>query len=378
MGAKPARDAGKLRVLCAFRNPILRRKLGRRLETSGFAPATAGTPDELIRAVAADVPDLVLIDGSLGDAEDGGLQLLGRLREAAADVQAVLFPGQGPSEELERGARSLGAQLFRGTKLDASSLRSLVEQTLGIPREGLPEGELLSLCERLRADNPFEALGIAPFALPEEIEHRYERLKVWLSPEALGGTSAEVRRLAGVALEDLQRTIAKLRDAESLEAYRQQPDRDAETEQPSAADGDPCERAQQAYRAGHEQLDQQDWAEALASFERAVELAPGQGEFRACLGWATYLVYGTEPAALTEAIGHARAGMKLAPNHYHPALVLGRLYQFTNRLDLAEKALKRAVQLNPDSVDAVRELRIVRMREHKRPGKGLISKLLGR
>jgi tetratricopeptide (TPR) repeat protein len=377
MGAKPAHEARRLTVLCAFRNPILRKKLGRRLETSGYAAVTAGAPAELMRAVTADLPDLVLIDGGLGDGEDDGLALLGRMRAVAPDVQAVLFPGQGPSEDLEQRALSLGAQLFRGKKLDTQSLRSLVEQTLGIPREGLPEGELLSLCERLRVDNPFEALGIQSFALPEEIEHRYERVKVWLGPEGLAGASEEVRRLARVALDDLQRVFAKLRDEDSLEAYRQDPDRDATTE-PGAESEDAAAQAQAAYHVGHAKLDEQDWAEALASFERAVKLAPEEGEFRACLGWATYLVYGTEPAALTEAIGHARAGMKLARNHYHPALVLGRLYQFTNRLDLAEKALKRAVQLNPDSVDAVRELRIVRMREHRKSGKGLISKLLRR
>lgn len=376
MGANPARQTRKLTVICAFRNPILRKKLGRRLETSGYATVAAGAADELLRAVSADAPDLVLIDGSLGDGEDDGLALLGRMRKVAPEVQAVLFPGQGPSADLEQRARSLGAELFRGKKLDTHSLRSLVEQTLGIPREGLSEGELLSLCERLRAENPFEALGVAPFALPEEIEHRYERVKAWLSPEGLAGASQEVRRLAGVALEDLHRVFAKLQDEDSLQAYREDPDRDAT--EPVTTSGSAAAQAQAAYHTGHAKLDEQDWAEALASFERAVGLAPEEGEFRACLGWATYLVYGTEPAALTEAIGHARAGMKLAPNHYHPALVLGRLYQFTNRLDLAEKALKRAVQLNPDSVDAVRELRIVRMREHKKSGKGLISKLLGR
>jgi tetratricopeptide (TPR) repeat protein len=377
MGAKPAQQTRKLTVICAFRNPILRRKLGRRLETSGYATVAAGAPDELLRAVRTEAPDLVLIDGSLGDGEDDGLALLGRLRKVAPTVQAVLFPGQGPSADLGQRARSLGAELFRGKKLDTQALRTLVERTLGIPREGLTEGELLSLCERLRGENPFEALGIAPFALPEEIEHRYERVKVWLGPEGLAGTSKEVRRLASVALEDLHRVFAKLKDEDSLEAYREDPDRDAATE-PITTGGSDAAQAQAAYHLGHAKLDKQDWAEALKSFERAVELAPGEGEFRACLGWATYLVYGTEPAALTEAIGHARAGMKLAPNHYHPALILGRLYQFTNRLDLAEKALKRAVQLNPDSVDAVRELRIVRMREHKKSGKGLISKLLRR
>ena len=61
-----------------------------------------------------------------------------------------------------------------------------------------------------------------------------------------------------------------------------------------------------------------------------------------------------------------------------PVLILGRLYQFTSRLDLASKAFDRAVSLNPDSVEAVRELRIMRMRQDRKSARGLISRLLRR
>ena len=79
---------------------------------------------------------------------------------------------------------------------------------------------------------------------------------------------------------------------------------------------------------------------------------------------------------LAEAIGHAKEGAKLAPDHFAPVLILGRLYQFTDRLDLATKAFNRAVALNPDSVEAVRELRIMRMRQDRKSARGLISRLL--
>ena len=60
-------------------------------------------------------------------------------------------------------------------------------------------------------------------------------------------------------------------------------------------------------------------------------------------------------------------------------LILGRLYQFTDRLDLATKAFTRAVRLNPDAIEAVRELRIMRMRKSRSSrAKGLVQRLLTR
>ena len=367
-------------MLCAFQSPGLRKKLTRVLEEGGYAALTAGSTEALLDAVARESPDLVLLDGKLGGGEKRGVELLRAVLDSGPkgpSLAVVLFPNTEPPAELEREASKLGAQLCWDRKIGLRALRKLVDQAFEAAEDRPSEGELLSLCERLRRENPFAALGLATTASPDDIRLRYDQLRGWLQPEALADPAPELRRVVEDAGRDLENAYAKLANPDSLEVYRLSPERDAV--QAAARDrSDPELQAQEAYRAGQEQLEHQDWPEALACFRRAVELCPRVGEYRAWVGWATYLVYGAESAVLQEAIKHAKAGMKLAPNHHHPPLILGRLYQFTNRLDLAIKALKRAVQLKPDSIEAVRELRILRMRDQRKTPQGLLSKLIRR
>jgi CheY-like chemotaxis protein/curved DNA-binding protein CbpA len=380
MAANPEEVEERRRILCAFRNPALRQRLEQRLEAGGYATSTVGSPMELVDAVVRETPDLVLLDGKLGGGEEDGIGLLEAIRESGAvgaEVAAVLFSSGENAGEVEERARSLDAQVYRGRKIGSRELRSLIEQALGGPEDARSEGELLSLCERLRDENPFAALGLAASAQPAEIRRAYEQLHRWLHPDALVQASSELRRVAQGAFADLLTTYAKLSDPESLEVYRADPERDRQVSLEDEEAG-PSPRAEQAYREGRELLDRQDWMGAFTSFERAVAMGPANGEYRAYLGWATYLAYGAESAVLREAIGHAKEGAKLSPEHFAPVLILGRLYQFTSRLDLASKAFDRAVSLNPDSVEAVRELRIMRMRQDRKSARGLISRLLRR
>jgi CheY-like chemotaxis protein/curved DNA-binding protein CbpA len=380
MAENPEAADKRRRILCAFRNPTVRRRLEQTLEASGYTTATAGSVVELVDAVVRETPDLVLLDGKLGGGDDDGIELLEAIRGSGAvgaKVAAVLFSSRANASEVEERARSLDAHVHQSRKIGSRELRALIERALAGPEDARSEGELLSLCERLRDHNPFAALGLTPSAEPDEIRHAYEQLHRWLHPDALAQASPELRRVAQDGFEDLLTAYAKLSDPESLETYREDPERDRQVDL-EEEDSGPSPRAEQAYREGRDLLDHQEWLGAFASFERAVAMNPAYGEYRAYLGWATYLVYGSDSSVLKEAIGHAKEGAKLSPDHFAPFLILGRLYQFTSRLDLANKAFRRAVSLNPDSIEAVRELRIMRMRQDRKSARGLISRLLRR
>ena len=73
---------------------------------------------------------------------------------------------------------------------------------------------------------------------------------------------------------------------------------------------------------------------------------------------------------------HVLAGRKLAPAREKPYLFLGRLYKAANRERIAEKMFTRAVQLDPDCVEALRELRLLNMRREK--SRGLVRRILRR
>jgi tetratricopeptide (TPR) repeat protein len=79
---------------------------------------------------------------------------------------------------------------------------------------------------------------------------------------------------------------------------------------------------------------------------------------------------------IREAIEHVQRGIKLARDRDKPYLFLGRLYTTIGKLSAAEKMFTRAVQIRPDGLEAMRELRLLNMRREK--GKGIFKRLLRR
>jgi Tfp pilus assembly protein PilF len=77
-----------------------------------------------------------------------------------------------------------------------------------------------------------------------------------------------------------------------------------------------------------------------------------------------------------EALEHIKRGIKLAGHREKSYLFIGRLYKAIGHAGAAEKMFTRAVQIQPDCVEALRELRLINMRRHK--SKGFIGRLLRR
>ena len=115
---------------------------------------------------------------------------------------------------------------------------------------------------------------------------------------------------------------------------------------------------------------------AITHFQAAVDSYPDEGEYHASLGWATHLAAPSNPVTLKKAFVYVHKGRKLAPDRAKPYLFLGRLYLAEGRQEVAEKMFSKSVQLDPDCLEALRELRLLNMRREK--AKGLVRRLLRR
>ena len=78
----------------------------------------------------------------------------------------------------------------------------------------------------------------------------------------------------------------------------------------------------------------------------------------------------------SEAFEHIRRGIKLAPHREKSYLFMGHLCMATGRVQAAEKMFMRAAQIQPDCIEALRELRLIEMR--RKHSKGFIGRLFGR
>lgn len=82
-------------VLVADANPASRARRARQLEDRGFRVAVARTPFETIVKASCHLPDLILVDGSLGDADVAETAQLLSTCPATAHIRIVrLVPGR--------------------------------------------------------------------------------------------------------------------------------------------------------------------------------------------------------------------------------------------------------------------------------------------
>jgi CheY-like chemotaxis protein/tetratricopeptide (TPR) repeat protein len=233
---------------------------------------------------------------------------------------------------------------------------------------------LTALLGRLANPSPFEKLGVARDASDDAIRSAYMTLAKETHPDRYSNASQAARDLAEQAFREVTRAYEALSDPTRLAAYREDPLKDRREAQ-ALEEAQRAIAAEREFQRGEARLRSHDWSGALGHFERAVELYPDEGEYLAYCGWAYYLTHGHADDVFRHAFALVKKGAKLAPEREKPYLFLGRLCQAAGRLELAERMFTKAVECRPDSIEALRELRLLQMR---RPKRGLLGRLLGR
>ncbi len=281
----------------------------------------------------------------------------------------------------EEVARTLYALLATGLL----ELRTARRGGAGAPRPVLQvdsaanddsrRAQLAGMAERFRSGSPYEILGVGARANDQQIRDAYARISESAHPDRVGGASDTVKRLAEEVFQHVTQAYEILSDPQR----RQQYDSDAKRDAREAALREEGRRALDAevqFQKGEASLRSHEHQAALAYFGKALELYPDEGEYHAHYGWALHLCHPEDPAITAEALEHVERGIKLAAHREKPYLFLGRILMTVERVREAEKMFARAVQIQPDCVEALRELRLLKQRREK--GKGFIRRLLRR
>ncbi len=243
------------------------------------------------------------------------------------------------------------------------------------PEDEALRAELTALAERLRDQDHFGTLGVTSTSSDAEVRAAYEQLALVTHPDRVAGASEPVRRLA----EELRGRIAEAHETLTdparrtnylLARRRREREASERAEKRSALD------AELQFQYGEAALRQRDYAQALQCFGRAIELNPDGGEYHAHFGWVLHLCHPSDKGKLAEAVGHVRRGLKLARDSEKAYLFMGRLLKAAGRTEASEKMFTRAVQLQPECFEALRELRLLKMRREK--AQGLVRRLFRR
>ena len=243
--------------------------------------------------------------------------------------------------------------------------------------------ELAALANRMKNRDHYAVLEVAKTADDEEIRVAYACLAKRTHPDRFHGASRSVRQLASQVFERVAAAHRAIATADGRRAYAQELAR-GRTEDAAENEGRRALQAEMSFQKGEAKMAARDYEGALLYFGRAMENFPSEGEYRAHYGWCLYLCHPDNEVMLGEALEHCREGLKLAKDREKPYLLLGRLYKAMGKSGAAKKMFSRAVEIKPQCVEAMRELRIMNMRRDKSPGlvqgvsKGVLKRIFRR
>ena len=215
--------------------------------------------------------------------------------------------------------------------------------------------ELHNRLERIRKENHFQVLGLPDTADTSSVKAAYFKLAKQFHPDTvppeappeLGRTKAEIFAAIGEA----NRMLA---DEASRARYKQ-----------ALAEGGPADvdvqavlQAEETFNKGTSLVRARRFPEAVKTFDDAIAANPREGEFYAWRGYARFFTLPDKKVAMVEAMRDLNQSLKLnercAPAHYF----IGQIHKLTGDAATALKHFKRCVTLDPQHVDAQREIRI--------------------
>ena len=243
------------------------------------------------------------------------------------------------------------------------------------PEDERLRAELAQTAARLKGKDYFGVLGVAKTSTDDQIREAYFALAKRTHPDRFSGASEAVRRVAEEVFAVISQAYETLGHRDRRNEYLRA-ERDKERDRADVQEGERALKAELAFQKGIAMLRKKGHAEAVELFKEAVELYAEEGEYHAYLGWALYLADPQATGRSELARNHMLRGRKLAPSSDKPYLFLGRLYKAEGKDSVAEKMFQKVIELDPDCVDAIRELRLIDMRRQR--SKGLVRRILRR
>jgi len=215
--------------------------------------------------------------------------------------------------------------------------------------------ELHARLERLRNENNFQILGLPETADSTMVKAAYFKLAKQFHPDTVSSDAppelAKAKAEIFAAIGEANRMLA---DDGSRARYKE-----------TLAEGGPADvdvqsvlLAEETFNKGTALVRARRFAEAVKTFDDAIAANPKEGEFYAWRGYARFFTLPDKKVAMVEALRDLNQSLKLnercAPAHYF----IGQLYKLTGDPTTALKHFKRCVTLDPQHVDAQREIRI--------------------
>jgi curved DNA-binding protein CbpA len=351
-------------------------------EQSACRYLARGTWDATVfRAVPADHRHTLLVAAYC-------LHVAGLLTLAPAAVRAP----DSPPPAAERSSLQPPAAVRSSLQPPAAARSSLQPPAAARPasQAPIPEGgdadgefeqEICRLHEQLGARTHYELLGVARDVTEAALKDAYlERVKRYHPDRAARhGLTGHQDKLEAILLQ-IREAYETLRVPETRTKYDAQLKGQGEaTAQQVGELVDRALAAERAYQMAVLLERQHRLDEAQRQADEALKLQPEQGEF-VCM--SLWLQAGRRPvrAAVDDLVPPMLEAATRVPRHERAQLQTARLLQRAGRANEALEHFRRVLRINPQNVDAAREVRLTDLRQAKQdgPSAGLFGRLFGK
>lgn len=210
--------------------------------------------------------------------------------------------------------------------------------------------------DRMNKADPFGVLGVDQKATPDVAKQRFFALSKQFHPDRAFGAPPEVRELMENIFRKLGEAYEVVSDPKKKEEYL------AKQTEGEGIDVRQLFQAEISFNQASLFLKNNNYAKARQLFEEAVKLNGMASEYKAWLGWAMFLEDSSKYNDCARLILEA---VKANPNFDRGFYFLGSIFKARNEHSQAENAFKKAVSINPNNIEAQREIRLITMRREK-------------
>jgi curved DNA-binding protein CbpA len=221
----------------------------------------------------------------------------------------------------------------------------------------LDRASLEKLQAKLRDADHFAVLGVKQDATGAQIKAAYFQLAKSYHPDAIPtDTGPDLKKLCADVFAKVSEAWSVLSDEGSRATYLER----IRTGGTAEVDVARIFQAENVFQAGTLLVKGRRYDEALRKFDEAMKLNTDEPEFGMWKAWCEFLLADDKAKKFGPASIAIEAGLKKNPRCAQGYLFLGQMAKIAGNLALAEKSLRRGLDVAPDHMDLQRELKYLR------------------
>lgn len=212
-----------------------------------------------------------------------------------------------------------------------------------------------------KEDDYYELLRVEKSATSEDIKDSYYQLIKKFHPDANTNFPEDIRGKAEQIFTKVTKAYEILLDEQKRTEY------DGRDELNQIKDkANSIYEAELIYTEGEMLLRQRNYKEAEKKLFTAIEMNPDESAYIGMYAWARYLAAPDKDRVMDDVKKELNKAIEMDPSVEQNYYYLGSVYKFSENFTRAERNFSKAVEIDPNYIEAKRELRLIKNRKNQK------------